>query len=160
MTREIHEVGSEVELITRELSLLEDSVANPAKLKSHASRVLKNYEVELRNSKKVVVKQNREIETVKRNMNNAKNTEKRLYQKIKQIQTEIEQAKKKANVKEISNRLYSQSGSKQGSSVRSSSKAPSIASRSDKNSTQSYSCLLYTSPSPRDLSTSRMPSSA
>ena len=25
---------------------------------------------------------------------------------------------------------------------------------------QSYSCLLYTSPSPRDLSTSRMPSSA
>ena len=26
--------------------------------------------------------------------------------------------------------------------------------------TRSYSCLLYTSPSPRDLSTSRMPSSA
>ena len=25
---------------------------------------------------------------------------------------------------------------------------------------QTYSCLLYTSPSPRDLSTSRMPSSA
>ena len=25
---------------------------------------------------------------------------------------------------------------------------------------QGYSCLLYTSPSPRDLSTSRMPSSA
>ena len=25
---------------------------------------------------------------------------------------------------------------------------------------QSYTCLLYTSPSPRDLSTSRMPSSA
>ena len=28
------------------------------------------------------------------------------------------------------------------------------------NSTQLYGCLLYTSPSPRDLSTSRMPSSA
>ena len=27
-------------------------------------------------------------------------------------------------------------------------------------SEQTYSCLLYTSPSPRDLSTSRMPSSA
>ena len=27
-------------------------------------------------------------------------------------------------------------------------------------SAQEYSCLLYTSPSPRDLSTSRMPSSA
>lgn len=51
--------------------------------------------------------------------------------KIKQIQTEIEQAKKKANVKEISNRLYSHSGgSRQGSSVGSSSKAPSVASKS------------------------------
>ena len=29
-----------------------------------------------------------------------------------------------------------------------------------KDITQEYSCLLYTSPSPRDLSTSRMPSSA
>ena len=28
------------------------------------------------------------------------------------------------------------------------------------NGTQDYICLLYTSPSPRDLSTSRMPSSA
>ena len=32
--------------------------------------------------------------------------------KIKQIQTEIDQAKKKLNTKEISNRLYSPSGSK------------------------------------------------
>ena len=30
----------------------------------------------------------------------------------------------------------------------------------DKYKTQKYYCLLYTSPSPRDLSTSRMPSSA
>ena len=29
-----------------------------------------------------------------------------------------------------------------------------------KNVSQEYDCLLYTSPSPRDLSTSRMPSSA
>ena len=29
-----------------------------------------------------------------------------------------------------------------------------------RNSWSSYTCLLYTSPSPRDLSTSRMPSSA
>ena len=28
------------------------------------------------------------------------------------------------------------------------------------NQTRNYTCLLYTSPSPRDLSTSRMPSSA
>ena len=28
------------------------------------------------------------------------------------------------------------------------------------NGSRSWSCLLYTSPSPRDLSTSRMPSSA
>ena len=51
--------------------------------------------------------------------------------KIKQIQTEIEQAKKKANVKEISNRLYSHSGnSRQASSVNTSSKAPSMVSGS------------------------------
>ena len=31
---------------------------------------------------------------------------------------------------------------------------------SDKDKKKSYDCLLYTSPSPRDLSTSRMPSSA
>ena len=30
----------------------------------------------------------------------------------------------------------------------------------DDDQTINYSCLLYTSPSPRDLSTSRMPSSA
>ena len=36
-----------------------------------------------------------------------------------------------------------------------------ISSISDKiEDNESYSCLLYTSPSPRDLSTSRMPSSA
>ena len=31
---------------------------------------------------------------------------------------------------------------------------------SDKEAEDAFSCLLYTSPSPRDLSTSRMPSSA
>ena len=32
--------------------------------------------------------------------------------------------------------------------------------RHDDNALKNYTCLLYTSPSPRDLSTSRMPSSA
>jgi hypothetical protein len=53
--------------------------------------------------------------------------------KIKQIQTEIDQAKKKANVKEISNRLHSNSpGSRQGNSVASSNKAPSETSSQGK----------------------------
>jgi len=47
--------------------------------------------------------------------------------KIKQIQTEIEQAKKKANIKEISNRLHSPN-SRGGSSAAGSMKAPSVAS--------------------------------
>lgn len=49
--------------------------------------------------------------------------------KIKQIEAEIQQAKKKANVKEISNRLHSPGSSKNGgSSVGGSQKAPSVAS--------------------------------
>ena len=36
----------------------------------------------------------------------------------------------------------------------------SLKLRSDEVKTKNISCLLYTSPSPRDLSTSRMPSSA
>lgn len=39
------------------MMLLEDSMSNPAKLKSHAMRVLKGYEGELRMSKKVTQKQ-------------------------------------------------------------------------------------------------------
>ena len=115
--------------------MLEDTISNPAKLKSHALRVLKGYETELRTSKKVLAKNTKEIENVKRNINNQKNTEKRLLGKIKQIQQEIEQAKKKANIKEISNRLHG------GSSQATSSKAPSIASKSDRSGnsgTQSY----------------------
>ena len=37
---------------------------------------------------------------------------------------------------------------------------PQSASRALRMSIKTYPCLLYTSPSPRDLSTSRMPSSA
>lgn len=55
--REINETRNEVDLINRELMLLEDNMANPAKLKSHAMRVLKSYETELRNAKKVLMKQ-------------------------------------------------------------------------------------------------------
>ncbi len=43
---------------------------------------------------------------------NCKNTEKKILAKIKQIQQEIDQAKKKANLKEISNRLHSPASSK------------------------------------------------
>ena len=35
-----------------------------------------------------------------------------------------------------------------------------LADKLEDNITQNFPCLLYTSPSPRDLSTSRMPSSA
>lgn len=66
--------------------LLEDSMSNPAKLKSYAMRVLKSYEADLRTSKKVVMKHNKEIENLKRNILNSKNTEKRHMAKIKQIQ--------------------------------------------------------------------------
>lgn len=61
---------------------------------------------------------------------NSKNNERKNLAKIKQIQTDIEQAKKKANVKEISNRLHSPGNSRQGSSVGGSQKAPSVASNS------------------------------
>lgn len=37
--------------------MLEDNIGNPAKLKNHAMRVLKSYETDLRNSKKLLVKQ-------------------------------------------------------------------------------------------------------
>lgn len=57
LERDINELKNEVDLINRELMLLEDNMGNPAKLKSHAMRVLKSYEVELRNSKKVLMKQ-------------------------------------------------------------------------------------------------------
>ena len=41
--------------------MLEDSVGNSAKLKSHALKVLKSYENELRTQKKVLQKQAKEI---------------------------------------------------------------------------------------------------
>ena len=37
---------------------------------------------------------------------------------------------------------------------------PTLIKKSGQDPEEVYSCLLYTSPSPRDLSTSRMPSSA
>ena len=51
-------------------------MANPAKLKSHAMRVLKSYETDLRTSKKVLMKQTKEMENIKRNIANSKNNEK------------------------------------------------------------------------------------
>ena len=74
-------------------------MANPAKLKSHAMRVLKSYENDLRTSKKVLMKQTKDIEALKRNIQASKNNEKKNMAKIKQIESEIEQAKKKANIK-------------------------------------------------------------
>lgn len=53
--------------------LLEDSMANPAKLKSHALRVLKSYENDLRTSKKILVKQTKDIEALRRNIQTSKN---------------------------------------------------------------------------------------
>lgn len=59
--------------------------------------------------------------------------------KIKQIQTEIDQSKKKANIKEISNRLHSV-GRGKGSSVDSpSSKSQSVASSTGKPHSQTSS---------------------
>lgn len=52
----------------------------------------------------------------------SKNNEKKVLTKIKQIQIEIDQSKKKANIKEISNRLYA------GSVDSPSSKSQSIGS--------------------------------
>lgn len=60
-------------------------MANPAKLKSHALRVLKSYENDLRTSKKILVKQTKDIETLRRNIQTSKNNEKKNLAKIKQI---------------------------------------------------------------------------
>ncbi len=65
--------------------LLEESMTNPAKLKSHALRVLKSYENDLRTSKKVLMKQTKDIETLRRNIQTSKNNEKKNIAKIKQI---------------------------------------------------------------------------
>lgn len=99
MDRQISEIKNEVEGITKELLMLQDSVGGSTKLKSHALKVLKSYEGELRTQKKVLQKQVKEIETVKRNILNSKANERKVLAKIKQIQTEIDQATKKANIK-------------------------------------------------------------
>lgn len=58
---------------------------------------------------------------------NSKNNERKVLAKIKQIQMEIDQSKKKANIKEISNRLHSVGKGRNGSSVDSgSSKSQSV----------------------------------
>ena len=76
-------------------------------------------------------KQTREIETNKRNIQTSKNNERKALGKIKQIQMEIDQCKKKANIKEISNRLHSVGRSNKGSSVDSgSSKSQSVGGNS------------------------------
>lgn len=72
-------------MINKELMLLEESMTNPAKLKSHALRVLKSYENDLRTSKKVLMKQTKDIETLRRNIQTSKNNEKKNIAKIKQI---------------------------------------------------------------------------
>ena len=45
------------------------------------------------------MKQTKDIEALKRNIQASKNNEKKNMAKIKQIESEIEQAKKKANIK-------------------------------------------------------------
>jgi hypothetical protein len=113
-------------------------VGNSNKLKSHALKVLKSYENELRTQKKVLQKQVKEIENFKRNILASKNNERKVQGKIKQIQMEIDQSKKKANIKEISNRLHSFKG--KGSSADSpSSKSQSIASSTGKPHSQASS---------------------
>ena len=62
-------------------------MGNPAKLKSHAMRVLKTYENDLRTSKKVLMKQTKDIQALRRNIKTSKNNEKKNLAKIKQIQT-------------------------------------------------------------------------
>ena len=62
-------------------------MGNPAKLKSHAMRVLKTYENDLRTSKKVLMKQTKDIQALRRNIQTSKNNEKKNLVKIKQIQT-------------------------------------------------------------------------
>ena len=61
MDREIKQVEGEVELINKEFVMVEDSVGNAAKIKSHALKVLRSYEAELRTQKKVYQKQIKEI---------------------------------------------------------------------------------------------------
>jgi hypothetical protein len=129
MERDIKETENEVELINRELLMLEDSVGSAAKIKSHAMKVLKSYETELRTQKKVLQKQGKEVEALKRNIQASKNNERKALGKIKQIQAEIDQCKKKTNIKEISNRLHSVGKSKNGSNLDSgSSKSQSVGS--------------------------------
>lgn len=94
--RELNDIRNEINLINKELEHGEE--ANP-KLKSHLLRVIKVNEAELNNSKKLTSKQLKEMDNINRNLLNCKNTEKKLLTKIKQLQTEIDQAKKKANVK-------------------------------------------------------------
>lgn len=60
-------------------------MGNVAKLKSHALRVLKSYENDLRTSKKILMKQNKDIEILKRNLMTSKNNERKQLTKIKQI---------------------------------------------------------------------------
>jgi len=48
-------------------------MGNPAKLKNHAMRVLKSYENDLRTSKKILMKQTKEVDTIKRNLMTSKN---------------------------------------------------------------------------------------
>ena len=62
-------------------------MGNPAKLKSHAMRVIKTYENDLRTSKKVLMKQTKDIQALRRNIQTSKNNEKKNLAKIKQIQT-------------------------------------------------------------------------
>ena len=62
---------------------------------------------------------------------NSKGNERKVLAKIKQIQTEIDQCKKKTNIKEISNRLHSVGKSRNGSSADSgSSKSQSVGGNS------------------------------
>lgn len=55
--REINQIKTQVESINKQIALLEDTVGNSAKLKSHALKVLKSYENELRTQKKILQKQ-------------------------------------------------------------------------------------------------------
>lgn len=49
-------------------------------------RVLKTYENDLRTSKKVLMKQTKDIQALRRNIQTSKNNEKKNLAKIKQIQ--------------------------------------------------------------------------
>jgi hypothetical protein len=90
----------------------------------------------LRTQKKVLQKQIKEIENLKRNIQSSKNNERKVLTKIKQIQTEIDQSKKKANIKEISNRLHSVGRGKGSSADSPSSKSQSVASSTGKPQSQ------------------------